>query len=182
MSKKLHLQPWILFGDASLEDMSITYPVTLEELKNCQGVGDGKARKFGKEFIELIGRYVEENEIERPDDFIVKSVVHKSANKVFIIQSIDRKLPFEDIASAIGKEMDELLDEIEGIVFSGTKLNIDYYIDQVVDEDVVDEIYSYFKEEAESDSLDAAMEALGPDYDESEVRLVRLKFICEVAN
>ena len=182
MSKKLHLQPWILFGDASLEDMSITYPVTLEELKNCQGVGDGKARKFGKEFIELIGRYVEENEIERPDDFIVKSVVHKSANKVFIIQSIDRKLPFEDIASAIGKEMDELLDEIEGIVFSGTKLNIDYYIDQVVDEDVVDEIYSYFKEEAESDSLDAAMEVLGPDYDESEVRLVRLKFICEVAN
>ena len=182
MSKKLHLQPWILFGDASLEDMSITYPVTLEELKNCQGVGDGKARKFGKEFIELIGRYGEENEIERPDDFIVKSVVHKSANKVFIIQSIDRKLPFEDIASAIGKEMDELLDEIEGIVFSGTKLNIDYYIDQVVDEDVVDEIYSYFKEEAESDSLDAAMEALGPDYDESEVRLVRLKFICEVAN
>ena len=182
MSKKLHLQPWILFGDASLEDMSITYPVTLEELKNCQGIGDGKARKFGKEFIELIGRYVEENEIERPDDFIVKSVVHKSANKVFIIQSIDRKLPFEDIASAIGKEMDELLDEIEGIVFSGTKLNIDYYIDQVVDEDVVDEIYSYFKEEAESDSLDAAMEALGPDYDESEVRLVRLKFICEVAN
>ena len=182
LSRKLHLQPWILFSDASLEDMSISYPVTFDELKTCQGVGEGKAKKYGKEFLELIAKYVEENEIERPDDFVVKSVVNKSADKVFIIQSIDRKLPFEDIASAIGKDMDELMDEIDAIVFSGTRLNIDYYINQVMDDDVVDDIYSYFKEDAESDSLDAAMEELGPDYDEFEVRLVRLKFICEVAN
>ena len=182
LSRKLHLQPWILFSDASLEDMSISYPVTFDELKTCQGVGEGKAKKYGKEFLELIAKYVEENEIERPDDFVVKSVVNKSADKVFIIQSIDRKLPFEDIASAIGKDMDELMDEIDAIVFSGTRLNIDYYINQVMDDDVVDDIYSYFKEDAESDSLDAAMEELGPDYDEFEVRLVRMKFICEVAN
>ena len=162
--------------------MSISYPVTFDELKTCQGVGEGKAKKYGKEFLELIAKYVEENEIERPDDFVVKSVVNKSADKVFIIQSIDRKLPFEDIASAIGKDMDELMDEIDAIVFSGTRLNIDYYINQVMDDDVVDDIYSYFKEDAESDSLDAAMEELGPDYDEFEVRLVRMKFICEVAN
>ena len=158
------------------------YPVKVEELKNCQGVGDGKARKFGKEFLELIARYVEENEIERPDDFVLKSIVNKSANKVYIIQSVDRKLPLEDIASAKGLEMEELLDEIEAIVFSGTKLNLDYYITQTLDDDVVDEIYEYFHEEAESDSLADAMEELGSDYDEVEVRLVRIKFLCEVAN
>ena len=158
------------------------YPMTLDELKNCQGVGEGKARKFGKEFMELISKYVEDNEIERPDDFVVKSIVNKSANKVYIIQSVDRKLPLEDIASAKGLEMEELLDEIEAIVFSGTRLNLDYYINQTLDEDVVDEIYEYFREEAESDSLAAAMEDLGSDYDEVEVRLVRIKFLCEVAN
>ena len=156
------------------------YPMTLDELKNCQGVGEGKARKFGKEFMELISKYVEDNEIERPDDFVVKSIVNKSANKVYIIQSVDRKLPLEDIASAKGLEMEELLDEIEAIVFSGTRLNLDYYINQTLDEDVVDEIYEYFREEAESDSLAAAMEDLGSDYDEVEVRLVRIKFLCEV--
>ena len=182
IAKKHRLQPWVIFSDPSLEDMSIMYPITLEELKNCQGVGDGKARKFGKEFLELIARYVEENEIERPDDFVVKSIVNKSANKVYIIQSVDRKLPLEDIASAKGLEMEELLDEIEAIVFSGTKLNLDYYITQTLDDDVVDEIFEYFREEAESDSLADAMADLGSDYDEVEVRLVRIKFLCEVAN
>lgn len=182
VAKKKRLQPWVIFGDPSLEDMSIMYPMTYDELKNCQGVGEGKARKFGKEFIELIAKYVEENEIERPDDFVMKSIVNKSVNKVFIIQSVDRKLPLEDIADAKNMDMEELLDEIEAIVFSGTKLNLNYYIEQTLDDDIVDEIYDYFKEEAESDSLADAMEDLGSDYDEQEVRLVRIKFLCEVAN
>ena len=182
LSRRLKLQPWVIFGDPSLDDMSIMYPITYDELKNCQGVGEGKAKKFGKEFIELIAKYVEENEIERPDDFVMKSIVNKSVNKVFIIQSVDRKMPLDDIASAKGLDMEELLSEIESIVYSGTKLNLDYYIEQTLDEDIIDEIYEYFREEAESDSLEAAMEDLGSDYDEMEVRLVRLKFICEVAN
>ena len=182
VAKKKNLQPWVIFGDPSLEDMSIMYPVTIDELKNCQGVGEGKARKFGKEFLALIEKYVEENEIERPDDFVMKSIVNKSVNKVFIIQSIDRKLPLEDISSSKGMDMEELLDEIEAIVYSGTKLNLDYYIEQTIDDDVVDEIFEYFRDEAESDSLAAAMEDLGRDYDELEVRLVRIKFLCEVAN
>ena len=182
VARKKGLQPWVVFGDPSLEDMSIMYPMTYDELKNCQGVGEGKARKFGKEFIELISKYVEENEIARPDDFVMKSIVNKSVNKVFIIQSVDRKLPLEDIADAKNMDMEELLDEIEAIVFSGTKLNLDYYIEQTLDEDIVDEIYDYFHDEAESDSLEAAMEDLGSDYDEQEVRLVRIKFLCEVAN
>ena len=182
VAKKRGLQPWVIFSDPSLDDMAIMYPVTFDELKNCQGVGEGKARKFGKEFIELIARYVEENDIERPDDFVMKSIVNKSVNKVFIIQSVDRKMPLDDVASSKGLDMEELLDEIETIVFSGTKLNLDYYIEQTLDEDIVEEIYDYFKEEAESDSLAAAMEDLGDDYDELEVRLVRIKFLCEVAN
>ena len=179
---KRGLQPWVVFSDPSLEDMAILYPITIDELKNCQGVGDGKARKFGKEFIELIAKYVDENEIMRPDDFVMKSIVNKSVNKVFIIQSVDRKLPLEDIADAKGMDMEELLDEIEAIVYSGTKLNLDYFISQAIDEEVVDDIYGYFKEEAESDSLEAAMDELGSGYDETEVRLVRIKFLCEVAN
>ena len=165
LSRRLRLQPWVIFTDPSLEDMSIMYPMTCDELKNCQGVGEGKARKFGREFIELIARYVEDNDIMRPDDFVMKSTVSKSVNKVFIIQSIDRKMPLEDIADNKGLDMEELLDEIESIVFSGTKLNIDYYIEQTLDED-----------------LEEAMNALGSDYDEMEVRLVRIKFLCEVAN
>ena len=182
VARKLKLQPWVIFGDPSLDDMSIMYPITYDELKNCQGVGEGKAKKFGKEFIELIARYVEENEIDRPDDFVMKSIVNKSVNKVFIIQSVDRKMPLDDIAGTKGMDMEELLSEIESIVYSGTKLNLDYYIYQTLDEDVVDEIYDYFMEEAESDSLEAAMEDLSSDYDELEVRLVRIKFLCEVAN
>ena len=182
VAKKLRLQPWVIFGDPSLEDMSIMYPITLEELKNCQGVGEGKARKFGKEFIELIAKYVEENDITRPDDFVMKSMVNKSVNKVYIIQNVDRKIPLEDIADSKGMDMEELLDEIETIVASGTKLNLDYYIEQTLDDDVVEEIFDYFRNEAESDSLEAAMEDLRDDYDEPEVRLVRIKFLCEVAN
>ena len=181
LGKRLKLQPWIIFGDPALEDMSILYPETFEELKNCQGVGEGKARKFGEEFIKLIKKYVEENEIERPDDFVVKSTPNKSAAKVAIIQSIDRRMDLEDIAEAREMEMDELLSEIEAIVSSGTKLNLDYYIENNLDEDIVEEIYRYFKEDATSDDVQAAMDALGPDYYENEVRLVRLKFLCEIA-
>ena len=182
VARKLKLQPWIIFSDPSLDDMSIMYPISYDELKNCQGVGEGKAKKFGKPFIDLIAKYVEENEIDRPDDFVMKTIVNKSVNKVFIIQSVDRKMPLDDIASTKGMDMEELLSEIETIVYSGTKLNLDYYIYQTLDEDVVDEIYDYFMEEAESDSLEAAMEDLKDDYDELEVRLVRIKFLCEVAN
>ena len=182
VSRKMNLQPWVIFGDPSLKDMSIMYPMSVEELKNCQGVGEGKARKFGKPFIELITKYVEENEIVRPDDFVMKSTVNKSVNKVFIIQSVDRKLPLEDIADAKGMEMEELLDEIEAIVYSGTRLNLNYYLEQTLDDDVVEDIFEYFRNDAESDSLEAAMEELGNDYDEQEVRLVRIKFLCEVAN
>ena len=174
-----NLPPFVIFQDPSLEDMAIQYPITIEELQNISGVGAGKAKKFGEEFIKLIAAYVEEKEIIRPQDMVVKSVVNKSGNKVFIIQSIDRKMDFEDIAHAKNLEMDELLSEIESIVNSGTKLNISYYIDQVIDEDKAEDIYLYFKEDAESDSLEEAMEELGSDYTEEEVRLVRIKFLCE---
>ncbi len=182
ISRRQDLPAWVIFSDPSLEDMSIQYPVTLDELKNCQGVGEGKARKFGKPFIELIAKYVEENDIIRPDDFVVKSVVNRSANKVYIIQSIDRRLPFDDIARAKDMDLDELITEIESIVGAGTKLNIDYYIHQTVDDDKLDDIYDYFKEEAPTDSVIDALRELGPDYSEEEVRLVRIKFLSEVGN
>jgi len=182
MSKRLNLPPFVIFHDPSLEDMSLQYPVTLEELKNCQGVGEGKAKKFGKDFIDLIDKYVSENEIERPLDLVVKSVVNKSLNKVYIITSIDRKLPLEDIAEAKGMEMGDLLDEIESIVNSGTKLNIDYYIRQTVDDDKVEDVYEYFKTEASTDSLKEAVDELGRDYTEEEIRLVRIKFLSEIGN
>ena len=162
--------------------MSIMYPVTVDELKTCQGVGEGKARKYGKQFIDLIARYVEENEIIRPDDFLVKSMPNKSSEKIFIIQSIDRRMDLEDIASARGMEMDELLTAIENIVDSGTRLDLNYYIDQNIDSDVVNEIYGYFRDEAETDSLEDALNELQGDYEELEIRLVRIKFISEVAN
>lgn len=182
LSKRLKLPAFVICGDPSLEDMSIQYPITLDELKNCQGVGDGKAKKFGKEFIQLIAKYVEENEIERPSDFVVKSVVNKSLNKVYIIQSIDRKLPLDEIAEAKNMELDQVYDEIEAIVNSGTRINIDYYIRQIVDDDKIDDIYEYFKEEATSDSVNEAMKALGADYTEEEVRLIRIKFLSELGN
>ena len=182
MSRKLKLPGFVIFTDPSLEDMSIHYPITLDELKNCQGVGEGKARKFGKEFINLIAKYVEENEIQRPEDIVVKSIVNKSANKVYIIQSIDRKIPLEDIAEARDMEFSEILDELEAIVAAGTKIDINYYIRQAVDDDKVEDIYDYFKEEAETDSIADAVKELGPDYQEEEIRLVRIKFLSEVAN
>lgn len=182
VAKKMNLPPFVIFHDPSLEDMSIQYPITIDELKNCQGVGEGKARKFGKDFIELISKYVAENEIERPIDMVVKSVVNKSVNKVYIITSIDRKLPLDDISEAKGMEMDDILNEIEAIVNSGTKINIDYYIRQTVDDDKVDDIYSYFKNEASSDSVQEAVEELGRGYTEEEIRLVRIKFMSELGN
>lgn len=182
VSQKINLPPFVIFNDTSLEDMSLHYPVTYDELKNCQGVGEGKARRYGKEFIKLIAKYVEENEIDRPSDLVVKSVANKSLNKVYIITSIDRKLPLEDIADAKGMEMDELLGEIETIVNSGTRLNIDYYIRQTVDDDKVDDIYEYFKTEASTDSLKEATEELGRGYTEEEIRLVRIKFFSEMGN
>ena len=182
LSRRLKLQPWIIFGDPSLEDMSLQYPVRIEDLRNCQGVGEGKARKFGKEFVDLIAKYVEENEIVRPDDFVLKSAPNRSANKIYIIQSIDRRMSLEDIAEAKGMEMETLMGEIEAIVSSGLKLNLNYFIEQNIDEDVVEEIIEYFRDEAESDSVESAIQALGADYEEMEIRLVRIKFLCEIAS
>ena len=176
------LPPFVIFQDPSLEDMAVQYPITIEEMQNITGVGVGKARKFGEEFIKLIKAYVEEKEIIRPQDMIVKSVGNKSGNKIFIIQSIDRKMDFEDIARAKDLDFDELLTEIEGIVNSGTRLDISYYLRDFMDEDKIEDIYLYFKEDAESDSLDAAIDELGADYTEEEIRLVRIKFICEQGN
>ncbi|MFI3320975.1 MAG: DNA helicase RecQ [Rikenellaceae bacterium] len=182
VAKKAGLPPFVVFQDPSLEDMATQYPITLEELQNIVGVGAGKARKFGKEFIALIAQYVEEKDIIRPQDMVVKSVVNKSTNKVYIIQSIDRKMELPDIADAKGMNMDELIDEIEAIVNSGTKLNINYYIDMEIDEDKQDEIYDYFKNDAENDSIDSAMEELSGDITEQEIRLMRIKLFSELGN
>ncbi|MBO5017586.1 MAG: DNA helicase RecQ [Alistipes sp.] len=182
VAKQNDLPPYVIFQDPSLEDMSIQYPITIEELQTIQGVGAGKAQKFGAEFVKLIKAYVDEKEILRPQDMVVKGVANKSSNKIFIIQSIDRKMDFEDIARAKNLDMDELLTEIEAIVNSGTRLDIQYYLNTIMDEDKVEDIYLYFKEDAESDSLDDAIEELGSEYSEEEIRLVRIKFISEVAN
>lgn len=182
VSKKINLPPFVIFNDTSLEDMTIHYPVSFDELKNCQGVGEGKAKRYGKEFLELISKYVKENDIERPADLVIKSVANKSLNKVYIITGIDRKQPLEDIAESKGMEIEELLSEIEVIVNSGTKLNLDYYIRQTIDDDKVDDIYEYFKTEASTDSLKEAVEELGRGYTEEEIRLVRIKFLSEMGN
>ncbi len=182
LSKRMKLPSFVIFGDPSLEDMSILYPTNIEELKQCQGVGEGKAKKYGKEFLQLIAKYVEENDIVRPTDMVVKSVANKSLNKVYIIKNIDRKTPLDEIADAKNLELEQVYDELEAIVNSGTKINIDYYIKLVVDDDKIDEIYDYFKEEATSDSVNEAMKALGADYTEEEVRLIRIKFLSELGN
>jgi ATP-dependent DNA helicase RecQ len=183
MSKQLSLPPFVLFQDPSLEDMAIQYPITLDELQNITGVGAGKAKRYGAEFIKLIKSYVEEKDIIRPQDMVVKSVINKSNLKVFIIQSIDRKLDFEDIASAKNIEMNSLLDEIEAIVNSGTKINIDYYINNVIDHDHQQDIYDYFMEEAENESVEDALRELGEEnYSEEEIRLIRIKFLSELGN
>lgn len=181
VARKLGLQPWIVFTDVSLEDMTIRYPLTEKELTECQGVGAGKAKRYGEEFLSLIRRYVEENEIMRPDDFVVR-VIPKSSDTAFIVHCIDKQMDFEDIADAKDMDMEELLSKVENMVAAGSRLNINYYIRQNIDQEVVDEIYEYFKEEAESDSLEEAMKVLGSDFDEMEVRLVRIKFLSEVAN
>ena len=181
MSKKLNVPPYVIFQDPSLEQMATMYPVSLEELQNIQGVGAGKAKRYGQEFCDLIKRHCDENEIERPEELRVKTVAKKSILKVKIIQSIDRKIDLEEISKAQGLDFFDLLDEIEAIVYSGTKLNIDYFIEEVMDEDMVDDIYEYFRE-SDTDDLDTAMDELGEDYTEENIRLVRVKFISEMAN
>ena len=181
VAHKKGLPPFVIFQDPSLEDMALKYPVSLEELGNIHGVGEGKAKKYGKDFVEFIARYVEENEIIRPDDLVVKSTGANSSLKLYIIQNVDRKLPLTDIASAKGMEMPEFIKEMEAIVFSGTKLNINYWLDDILDEDQQEEIHEYFLE-AESDKIDEAMEEFDGEYDEEELRLYRIKFISEVAN
>ena len=181
IAKQLELPPYVIFQDPSLEAMATTYPVKIEELQNITGVGAGKAKRYGEEFCALIKRHCEENEIERPDDFRVRTVVNKSKIKVSIIQAIDRKVALDDLAISKGVEFEELLDEIEAIVYSGPKLNIDYFLEEIMDEENLDEIYSYFKN-SDTDNLDVAMNELGADYSEEEVRLVRVKFISEMAN
>jgi len=182
ISKIKDVPPFVIFQDPSLEDMAIQYPITLDELQNISGVGAGKAQRYGQEFIELIKTYVEEKEIIRPLDMVVKSVVNKSGIKVYIIQSIDMKRPLEDIADAKGLEMNELLSEIEAIVNSGTRINIDYYINNVIDEERQHDIFSYFREEAQTDSLEEAIKELGNEFEEEEIRLVRIKFLSEMGN
>jgi len=180
-AKKLGVPPFVIFQDPSLEDMTLKYPISLEELANVHGVGEGKAKKYGADFVELISDYVEENEIERLQDMVVKSTGSNSALKLYIIQNIDRKLPLDDIASAKGMEMKDFIKEMEAIVFSGTKLNISYWIDEILDEDQQEEIHEYFME-AETDGIDEAIDEFDGDYDDEELRLYRVKFISEVAN
>lgn len=183
IAKDRNLPPFVIFQDPSLEDMATQYPVTLQELQNISGVGMGKAQKFGKEFVELIKKYVEENEIIRPQDMVVKSVVNKSGLKVYIIQNIDRKIPLDIIADAKNLEMNDLLKEIESIVQSGTRLNLDYYIDEVLDRDHQQEIFEYFREEAETESIEEALSQLGEeDFTEEDIRLMRIKFFSEMGN
>ena len=181
MSKKLDVPPYVIFQDPSLEAMATTYPVTLEELQNIPGVGSGKAKRYGQEFCVLIKKHCEENEIERPEDLRVRTVANKSKIKVSIIQAIDRKVALDDIAMSKGLEFGELLDEVEAIVYSGTRLNIDYFLDEIMDEDHMLDIYDYFKDST-TDKIDDAMDELGDDYTEDEIRLVRIKFISEMAN
>ncbi|WP_396181860.1 DNA helicase RecQ [Flavobacterium sp.] len=180
-AKKHNVPPFVVFQDPSLEDMALKFPITIDELSNVHGVGEGKAKKFGNPFIELISRYVDENDIIRPDDLVVKSTGANSINKLYIIQNIDRKLALDDIASAKGIKFDDLLKELEQIVFSGTKLNIKYWIDDILDEDQQEEIYDYFMD-SESDSIENALKEFDGEYDTEELRLMRIKFISEVAN
>ncbi len=179
VAKKLDLPPYVIFQDFSLEAMATTYPISIEELQNISGVGAGKAKRYGEEFVKLIKAHVEENEIERPEDLRVRSVANKSKQKIAIIQSIDRRVPLDELAESKGLEFSELLDEIEAIMYSGLKINISYYINEVMDQDIQDDIFAYFKE-SESDDLKLAFEELGNDYSEDEIRLMRIKFLSEL--
>ena len=181
LSKKLEVPPYVIFQDPSLEAMATTYPITLEELQNIPGVGAGKAKRYGEEFIKVIKAHVEENEIERPEDLRVRTVANKSKLKVSIIQAIDRKIALDELAESKGLEFGELLDEIEAIVYSGTKINIDYFLREIMDDEHIDDIFNYFKE-SESDSLEDAIEEFGMEYSEEEIRLIRIKFLSEMGN
>ena len=181
IAKQHGLPTYVIFQEPSLDAMATTYPITIEELQNIPGVGPGKAKRYGKEFIELIKKYVEENEIERPEDMRVRTVANKSKLKVELITAIDRKVPLDTLAESKDLEMEELLDELEAIVYSGTKINVSYYIDERIDDDFVDDIFEYFKE-SDTDDIETAMQELGDDYTEEEIRLVRIKFLSEMGN
>ena len=181
VGKRLGVPPFAVFQDPSLNDMALKYPMTLEELSKVHGVGEGKSKKFGKDFVKLITNYVAENDITRPDDLIVKSTGVNSGLKLFIIQNTDRKLPLEDIAKSKGLAMPELIKEMEAIVFSGTKLNIDYAVEELLDEDQQEEIHDYFME-SETDKIQDALDEFEGDYDDDELRLMRIKFTSEIAN
>ncbi len=181
IAKKLELPPYVIFQDPSLEAMATTYPVNMEELQNIPGVGAGKAKRYGEDFLKLIKRHCDENDIDRPEDMRVRTVANKSKMKVSIIQGIDRKLALDELANSKGLDFTDLLDEIEAIVYSGTKLNIDYFLNEIMDEEHIEDIFEYFKEE-ESDNLSDAYQELGKDYTEEEIRLVRIKFLSEMAN
>jgi len=182
MSKKLGVPPFVIFQDPSLEAMATTYPITMEELQNIPGVGQGKAKRYGEEFLKIIKEHVKENEIIRPEDLRVRTVANKSKLKVSIIQAIDRKIALDDLAESKGLDIMELLDEIEAIVYSGTKININYFLNEVMEADKIEEIFEYFST-AETDKIGPALEELGEDdFDEIEVRLVRIKFLSEIGN
>ena len=181
MAKRLELPPYIIFQDPSLEAMATTYPITIDELQNIPGVGAGKAKRYGEEFIKVIKLHVDENEIERPEDLRVRTIANKSKLKVSIIQAIDRKIALDELAESKDLDFDELLDEVEAIVYSGTKINIDYFLHEIMEEDHIEEIFEYFKE-SESDSLEDAINEFGMDYTEEEIRLIRIKFLSEMGN
>ena len=177
----LSLPPYVIFQEPSLQDMALKYPISIEELSNVHGVGEGKAKKYGKNFVALIKKYVDENDIERPDDLVVKSTGSNSANKLYIIQNVDRKLPLTDIADSKGLPMEELIKQMEAIVYSGTKLDISYWVDEILDEDQQEDIHEYFLE-SHTDKIDDAMQEFDGEYDDEELRIYRIKFINEVAN
>jgi ATP-dependent DNA helicase RecQ len=181
ISKQMKIPPFVIFQEPSLKDMCFQYPITIEELTHIQGVGTGKAARYGAPFVDLIANYVEENDIERPQDLVVKSLVNKSGLKVQLIQNIDRKLPLEDIGKAQGKSFEEIIEEIEAIVSSGTRVNINYYIDDILDSDNQEEIFDYFND-ADTDDLATAYREFEGDYSEEELRLMRIKFMSEMAN
>ncbi len=181
VAKDMGLPPYVIFQEPSLEDMAFKYPMTMDELENISGVGKNKAKKFGKPFLELISDYVEENNIERPDDLVLKSVVNKSARKIHIIQNIDKKVPLEDIAKGQGMDFNELLDELEAIVFSGTQVDLLYYVDEIIDEEGREDIYDYFKSTIEND-IDAAVNEFGGEFTHEEMKIFQIQFMSDVAN
>jgi ATP-dependent DNA helicase RecQ len=182
LSVKNKIPPFVIFQDPSLEDMTIQYPITIEDLQNVSGVGKGKAIRYGAPFVELIAKYVRENNIERYDDFVIKSIANKSAGKVNLIKNIDKKIPLEEIAKSQGKDLESIINEIENIVNSGTKINIDYHLNDILDDDSQEEIYEYFLEDAETDDISEAHEEFDGDYSEDELRLMKIKFMSEMAN